>query len=280
MTQPAASHALERLRAWFDDELLVRGNFMVLTPRAEALIEPVGEVLERVRALSNVDQLPPAETERTLRLSMVDFVAAALLPPLLAALSRQAPSITLACLDWASPSVELDHLRHGHRDLVLTVLKTAPRDLASSPLGHIDYVGSPSGPSAVRDPPSGSLRPPVRDRVGGRTHLHAARRRPRSPSSTGGRVPAAVLGGAARRRSERPARLRPSSARRALGPPWRAPHLRGTGRAATAAGGSGVAPTRRGRSRASLRARADRAARQEGPRAAPLPPHAAGRSPT
>ena len=142
MTQPAASHALKRLRAWFDDELLVRrGNSMVLTPRAEALIEPVGEVLERVRALSNVDQLPLAAIERTLRLSMVDFVAAALLPPLLAALSRRAPSITLACLDWALPSVELDHLRRGHRDLVLTVLKTAPRDLASSPLGHIDYVG-------------------------------------------------------------------------------------------------------------------------------------------
>jgi DNA-binding transcriptional LysR family regulator len=131
---------------------------MVLTPRAEALAEPVSEVLQRVRQLAEIAPLPLAAVERTLRLSMVDFVAAALLPPLLATLSQRAPSITLACLDWALPDVELEHLRRGRRDLVLTALRTVPRDLRSASLGEVDYVGV-----ARRDHPlfSGRRRDPL-----------------------------------------------------------------------------------------------------------------------
>lgn len=142
MTQPAVSHALKRLRGWFDDDLLQRrGNRMVLTPRAEALVEPVGDLLQRIRALTSTERLPLDAIERTLRLSMVDFVAAALLPPLLATLSQEAPKITLACLDWALPSVELEHLRRGRRDLVLTSVRQAPRDLRSASLGDVAFVG-------------------------------------------------------------------------------------------------------------------------------------------
>ena len=49
LSQPATSNALARLRAYFDDELLVpQGRQMVLTPRAEALLDPVREVLMRI----------------------------------------------------------------------------------------------------------------------------------------------------------------------------------------------------------------------------------------
>jgi DNA-binding transcriptional LysR family regulator len=142
MTQPAVSHALKRLRGWFDDDLLSRrGNAMVLTPRAEALVEPVADVLAQVRALTTVNALPLAAIERTLRLSMVDFATAALLPPLLAELSRKAPGIALACLDWALPDEEIEHVRRGRRDLVLTTVGAAPRDLRATRLGEVDYVG-------------------------------------------------------------------------------------------------------------------------------------------
>ena len=51
LSQPAASHALARLRVLFDDPLLARtGQRMELTPRAEALRRPVELALEQVAA--------------------------------------------------------------------------------------------------------------------------------------------------------------------------------------------------------------------------------------
>ena len=53
VTQSAMSHTLRRLRVLLEDPLLVRsGTGMVLTPRAEALREPVRSALSAVgRAL-------------------------------------------------------------------------------------------------------------------------------------------------------------------------------------------------------------------------------------
>src|SRR4051812_21372299 len=52
LSQPAASHALQRLRDVVRDPLLVRnGARMELTPRAQALREPLTQALEQVRGL-------------------------------------------------------------------------------------------------------------------------------------------------------------------------------------------------------------------------------------
>ena len=52
MTQPAVSHALNRLRDLLDDPLLVRtGNQMQLTRRAFELAGPLREILGGVRRL-------------------------------------------------------------------------------------------------------------------------------------------------------------------------------------------------------------------------------------
>ena len=51
LSQPGMSNALGRLRRLFDDPLLVRqGATLVPTARAEALIGPVHEALELIRA--------------------------------------------------------------------------------------------------------------------------------------------------------------------------------------------------------------------------------------
>ena len=48
-SQPAVSNALHRLRRLLDDEILVRiGKGLVLTPRAEALRQPLHEALASV----------------------------------------------------------------------------------------------------------------------------------------------------------------------------------------------------------------------------------------
>ena len=51
ITQSAMSNALNRLRQYFDDPLLVQvGRKMVLTPRAEGLAGPVRDILVRIEA--------------------------------------------------------------------------------------------------------------------------------------------------------------------------------------------------------------------------------------
>jgi len=50
LSQPAASHALQRLRDLIGDPLLVRsGARMELTPRAQALRGPLAQALDQVR---------------------------------------------------------------------------------------------------------------------------------------------------------------------------------------------------------------------------------------
>src|SRR5437763_11783860 len=52
LSQPAASHALQRLRDLIGDTLLVRnGARMELTPRALALRAPLAQALDQVKAL-------------------------------------------------------------------------------------------------------------------------------------------------------------------------------------------------------------------------------------
>ena len=52
LSQPAASHALQRLRDLIGDPLLVRtGARMELTPRAQALRAPLAQALDQVRSL-------------------------------------------------------------------------------------------------------------------------------------------------------------------------------------------------------------------------------------
>jgi len=56
LSQPAASHALQRLRDLIGDPLLVRtGARMELTPRAQALRAPLAQALDQVRSLFIVD---------------------------------------------------------------------------------------------------------------------------------------------------------------------------------------------------------------------------------
>ena len=83
-SQPAISNALRRLRDVLDDDLLVRGpNGMLLTPRAEALREPLREIVtlidERILQEASFD---PALASGVCRICMPDRLALAVVPPL------------------------------------------------------------------------------------------------------------------------------------------------------------------------------------------------------
>src|SRR5690242_1906498 len=83
LSQPATSHALNRLRDLLGDPLLVRvGGRMELTPRASGLRTSLAETLQRVQALLAADAFDPATSVRRFSVMMQDHVAHLVVPPL------------------------------------------------------------------------------------------------------------------------------------------------------------------------------------------------------
>ena len=96
-SQPAVSNALQRLRHLTGDELLVRGPAgFVLTPRAEAMREPLREAIALVEScVAGVPQFDPSKANGAFRLSMPDRLSIAVVPALLARLQKAAPNMSL-----------------------------------------------------------------------------------------------------------------------------------------------------------------------------------------
>lgn len=121
LTQPAASHALARLRDLFGDPLLVRGPGGVLqpTPRAEALAPAVHRALtDLAAAVRGPAAFDPATARRTFRLGAHDYTELVLLPKLTAHLGRLAPGIDLRVT--TVPQGVPAAMAHGIVDVVVT----------------------------------------------------------------------------------------------------------------------------------------------------------------
>src|SRR3984893_10796515 len=104
LSQPAASHALQRLRDMFGDPLLVRvGARMELTPRAQALRGPLAQALDQMRGLFIPDDFDAARSERHFRLMMPDLAVELLMPPLMTKITRAAPNVTIDVVPWRGP---------------------------------------------------------------------------------------------------------------------------------------------------------------------------------
>ncbi len=119
-TQPAISHALARLRAQLGDPLLVRvGQRFILTPRAEALREPLHALLAELAALVRPPPVfDPTSDARAFRIIATDYIAALVLPPLMQRIHRQAPNIDLCILP---PTRNLSHELGEDVDLAFAV---------------------------------------------------------------------------------------------------------------------------------------------------------------
>jgi LysR family nod box-dependent transcriptional activator len=96
LSQSAMSGALQRLRDHFGDELLVRvGRELELTPRAEALVEPIREILLRVQAALEAEpSFDPATAMRTFSIMMSDYCFVAYMRAVIKRLQAEAPGIT------------------------------------------------------------------------------------------------------------------------------------------------------------------------------------------
>ncbi|MBR1120351.1 LysR family transcriptional regulator [Bradyrhizobium lablabi] len=106
LSQPAASHALQRLRDLLRDPLLVRnGARMELTPRAQALRGPLAQALDQVRGLFEPDAFDAASSERHFRLMMPDLAVELLVPPLMEKVTKIAPNVTIDVVPWRGPAI-------------------------------------------------------------------------------------------------------------------------------------------------------------------------------
>ena len=105
LSQPAASHALKRLRDLLADPLLVRvGSRMQLTPRASGLRESLAEALHRVRTLLDAETFDPRTSTRRFSLMMQDHIGHLVVPALVKRAQTVAPGVRLDVLPWQSPS--------------------------------------------------------------------------------------------------------------------------------------------------------------------------------
>jgi DNA-binding transcriptional LysR family regulator len=106
LSQPATSHALQRLRDMLGDPLLVRvGARMELTPRAQALRGPLAQALDQVRGLFVRDDFDAARSERRFRLMMPDLAVELLVPPLMEKITTLAPNLRLDVVPWRGSAI-------------------------------------------------------------------------------------------------------------------------------------------------------------------------------
>lgn len=102
ISQPAASHALNRLRGLFHDPLLVRvGSRMQRTPRAEAIRAPLEQTLDQVRGIFTNASFDASQSNRRFVIMMADHLIPLLGPRLVTRVAAAAPGISLQLSPWA-----------------------------------------------------------------------------------------------------------------------------------------------------------------------------------
>ena len=123
LSQPAASHALTRLRLLLHDPLFVRAPGGVRpTPRAERLAPQVVAALQLLdAALQESDRFDAAKARRRFVLHMSDIGADEFLPLLLRDLAQDAPGVTLEVVQLPADAIG-PALEQGRLDLAFGYL--------------------------------------------------------------------------------------------------------------------------------------------------------------
>ena len=119
LSQSATSGILARLRAFFEDDLLVpMGKKMLPTPLALELHGPVAGVLATVRgSIIGKKATNPQQSERHFKIIASDYIVQVLLSKVVVAVARLAPRVTF---EFLSPFAhEVSILSKGGADLML-----------------------------------------------------------------------------------------------------------------------------------------------------------------
>lgn len=148
MSQPAVSHALNRLRSLFNDDLFVRTpQGMQPTERCLAISERVSvSVAELVNVIQSDEDFDPSEATAIVRIAMSDLLTGLLPGMLVPKMNRIAPNIEfrfLPALGLAKEVVEQSlhsDLDSGRIDLAFFWDYDVPSRYSWHKLGEVDYV--------------------------------------------------------------------------------------------------------------------------------------------
>lgn len=140
LSQSATSGALARLREVFRDPLLVPvGRKMVLTPVAEALVEPVRDFLLQAESILNINPVfTPASSTRKFRLLMSDYVETVLMAEALPRIERLAPGIRFEFISNVEGG--FDSLDRGEIDLSIGPAIRLSSAHPSEPLFEDEFI--------------------------------------------------------------------------------------------------------------------------------------------
>jgi DNA-binding transcriptional LysR family regulator len=124
LSQPAVSHALNRLRLALQDKLFVRTpSGMVPTPRAEELALPVRKALDDLQLAVEGNGFDPTSADRHFTIAVNNYAAMVAVAPIVAAVRAQAPKVRLSLVPSGTLNLS-DKLDRGELDLAI-----APRTL-------------------------------------------------------------------------------------------------------------------------------------------------------
>lgn len=140
LSQPAMSGALSRLRECLNDDLLVsKGRSMVLTARAQSLIEPVKRVLHDIRQNIFIPpEFEPGSSNRVFRLMASDYVSEVMLADCLRAIKLKAPGVHFEVYPIADDAVTM--LERNECDALINIGYGISSDHPTADLFEDDYV--------------------------------------------------------------------------------------------------------------------------------------------
>ncbi len=140
-TQPTISKALARLRAHFQDPLLIRvGHAMRPTPRGTALLEPLRNLLSACSAIQLAEtQFRPASSTRQFSLLVTEIGMMETVPALMRELESVAPGLRLRALPLDSRAFE-SRLEAGEADVAIGAFPRATGAVRHQRLSVDRYV--------------------------------------------------------------------------------------------------------------------------------------------
>lgn len=130
LTQPAISHALNRLRGLLDDPLFERmGRTLAPTAAARSLVDPVRHALRTLDvALTQVGQFDPGRAERRFVIGTRDVLESTVLPALMQRICAVAPMVEVASVRADRKSLE-SGLAAGQIDVAMDMLLPLSDDI-------------------------------------------------------------------------------------------------------------------------------------------------------
>lgn len=140
LSQPAVSRALQRLRAMFHDDLLIRtANGYEPTPKGQRLLQELATMLPRLDRLLAGADFDPSTEDAAFRIAATDHAAYLLVPPLCNSVLAKPTKVEFNFVPLHAGQYEA--LERGRLDLVLNAdHDTSSLHLSKEVIFEVDFV--------------------------------------------------------------------------------------------------------------------------------------------